>query len=404
MNRKNETFRFVEYSYRDIPQAVWEAWMDCARAWHAEPFRAPTWVRDQPWMTSFIPSARLLVGMDVQDNYLGFWPYQLEAKRIRGFLPIRLCCPWGGDNQADPGVAGRQYFWALCPFDPPVGFATAFVHAFLGRTRWNMLQTGDMRNTHPLSLAWTDAIENMRLRVLRRKNDAAVIGPFHSFEDYLTSLSQDWRRRYRQLSRQVESGKICVEQWTVFPGDALERVIQRIGAIYRDSWKAGSEEIAVNLALPGTLDLFSARIASFARENGLHVIFITVNGDDAAFHAAVSHGDISCALQTAYREKYSSHRVGLLAQMEYFRYSIEQGIRERNLLEFKDYKKHFGAAESPSTIYTVFNRDAFGCLAWHTRELPGHLRAIRQRLRKVALKKRLTDSVISSTSVNDKDG
>lgn len=382
MNRDNEAFRFVEFSYLDIPPAVWGAWMDCARAWHAEPFRAPTWVRDQPWMASSTPYARLLVGMDERGNYLGFWPYQLETKRIRGLLPIRLCCPWGGDNQADPGVGGRQYFWALCPPDPPLGFAAAFVAAFLARTSWNMLQTGDVRQNQPLALAWEDALQHRRLRVLRKQHNAAIIKHWDSFEDYLASLSQDWRRHYRRVSRQVASGKVRVEQWTVFPGSALDQVNERIGAIYRDSWKADSSEMAVNLTVAATLANFSARIAAFAKEEGLHVVFITVDGADAAFHVGVSHGDMSCALQTAYREQYSTHGVGFLAQMEYFRYTIEQGMRERNLLGFTDYKRHFGAEVSASTLYTVFSRDTIGGLAWHTRDLSGHLKTIWQQIGK----------------------
>jgi hypothetical protein len=333
-------------------------------------------------MTSFIPSARLLVGMDVQDNYLGFWPYQLEAKRIRGFLPIRLCCPWGGDNQADPGVAGRQYFWALCSPNPSPGFAAAFVAAFMERTHWHMLQTGNVNNHHPLALAWEEELKRKRLRVFRKDINLAIIGPWDSFENYLSSLSHDWRRRYRRLNRQVTDGTIGVEQLTTFPGEALDRVIERIDAIYRDSWKVGSDESAVNLTIADTLSNFSDRIAAFAREGGLHVVFITVDGHDAAFHVGVSHGDMSCALQTAYREQYASHKVGFLTQMEYFRYTIEQGTRERNLLDFLDYKKHFGAEVSPSTLYTIFSRDAIGSIAWHTRNLSVHTKTIRQKLRK----------------------
>ena len=283
MNGADEIFWFIEFLYSDIPQTVWEAWMDCARAWHAEPFRAPTWVRDQPWMASSIPYARLLVGMDERDNYLGFWPYQLETKRIRGFLPIRLCCPWGGDNQGDPGVDGNQNFWTLCSPNPPPGFAPAFVAAFLTRTRWNILQTGDVRNNHPFALAWEEALQHNKLRVLKKQHDTAIIGTWDSFEDYLASLSKKFRYQYRKLQKHIDSGKIHVEQQSSFTGDDLDRTISRIKAIYLNSWKVGSEEAAVNLALTDTLTNFSARIAAFAREGGLHTIFITVDGDDAAF-------------------------------------------------------------------------------------------------------------------------
>jgi hypothetical protein len=57
-------------------------------------------------------------------------------------------------------------------------------------------------------------------------------------------------------------------------------------------------------------------------------------------------------------------------------------MRERNLLGFTDYKRHFGAEVSPSTLYTVFSRDAIGSLAWHTRELSVHFKTIRQQIRK----------------------
>jgi len=382
MDKGKEIFHFTEFSYNEIPETVWKAWMDCASAWHAEPFRAPTWVRDQPWMTSSIPYARLLVGMDERDNYLGFWPYQMETKRIKGFLPIHLCCPWGGDNQADPGVGGRQYFWTLCTPDPPPGFAAAFVETFMERTHWNMLQTGDVRKNHPFSLAWEDELKRKRLRVLRKQHDAAIIGPWDSFKNYLASLSQNWRKHYRRVYRQVANGKVSVEQWAAFPDDALARVVKRIYLIYRDSWKVDSEEVVVNLSVPSTLANFSARIAAFAREDGLHVVFIKVDGDDAAFHVGVSHGDMSCALQTAYREKYASHGVGFIAQMEYFRYTIEQGMHERNLLGFIDYKKNFGAEVSQSKLYTVFSRDTIGSLAWYTQGLSDNIKKISQQLRK----------------------
>jgi len=74
--------------------------------------------------------------------------------------------------------------------------------------------------------------------------------------------------------------------------------------------------VAVNLPLANTFANISARISAFARQGGLHIVFITVDGEDAAFELCVIHGNKCCDLTTAYCKKYVSCGVESLEQME----------------------------------------------------------------------------------------
>jgi len=62
--------------------------------------------------------------------------------------------------------------------------------------------------------------------------------------------------------------------------------------------------VAVNLPLANTFANISARISAFARQGGLHIVFITVDGNKC------------CDLTTAYCKKYVSCGVESLEQME----------------------------------------------------------------------------------------
>ena len=88
---------------------------------------------------------------------------------------------------------------------------------------------------------------------------------------------------------------------------------------------------------------------------GLHIIFISVDGEDAAFDLCVIQGNKCSDPTTAYCKKYVSCGVESLEQMEINRYMIGEGICEINLLGNADYKKHFGAKGLQSASYTVFS-------------------------------------------------
>jgi hypothetical protein len=347
-----------DYAYGDIPSEIWESWETRNAEWHSYPFESVPWLRAAADGRSPGIAMRLLVASAPRLGPVAFWPYALQRFRTGRVLPLTLCRPWTEDEReaaslvVSPALEREAY--------------GRVAGAFLERLpRWDKMLTGLVRDPSPLLDGLIDAFGPSGTSIERTNHGFAEIRGWTSFQEFLGSLSRDWRRKYNRITkRNQESGSLRIEHLdgprTLELRESIER---RILDIYRESWKTRSADPHANLTDPGASAHFSKLLDAFARRGCLHVIFVSVDGDDAAFYVGVHFERVYCSLQTAYKEKYAGLSVGFLTQIEDFRYTIERGFLTNSLMANQDYKKHFTDTVESFSSLVVFNRSAVGAAA-----------------------------------------
>jgi GNAT acetyltransferase-like protein len=339
---------FRDYEYRAIPGDVWEAWDRSGPEWQRYPFESTAWLRAVAGLLPVDASPRLLVARGPDDSIVAFWPYALQRFRSGGVLPVILCRPW------DANVRTAGWITVSPALDGDA--CGAILDGFEARVDpWDKMLTGLVPDPSPLLDAVVDRARRTRRPLEREVHTFAEIKGWESFDGFLDSLSHDWRRKYRRLTSKMSESGVGVQQ---FDGERAQRAVndikQRALAIYRESWKTRSGDRAANLMCAETSRHFCALLDGFARRGGLHAIFVTVEGDDAAFYVGLRSGDVYCSLQTAYKECYASRSVGFLAQLADFRYTVEQGLATNNLLANQDYKGHFTKSAVAFSSFVLF--------------------------------------------------
>jgi len=199
------------------------------------------------------------------------------------------------------------------------------------------------------------------------------------------SLSKKWRQQYNRLTKRYQqAGTLRLEY---LDGDKtlgqLESIKQRVRDVYRESWKASSTKRHSSLMLPETYAHFSALLDAFARKQWLHVIFVSIDGEDAGFCVGLRCGNVSCSLQTAYKEKFATLSVGFLTLLEDFRYAIERGFLTNNLMGHHPYLRHFTDKHERFSLLFAFNRNVGGIISLFISNARPALRRLALRLRSI---------------------
>jgi len=355
---------FSSYKLPDIPQEIWTAWERCGPGWMSYPLQSSKWARVLADNAGPGDEMFLLAGRD-DARYLGFWPYRLETARSGKLLPVMLCRPW--DHEGD--------LWARVAPEADPDFVTRFIEAFHhGLPTWHKMQTGLIPEATSFESKFEGYLAANALNYVVETRRHAEIRDWQSFDEFLASVSPKWRSQYRRLTRKdVQTGRIRIQHLTEFSEATLDSTRRRIMDIYKESWKTASRDPDHNLLVPRVYGMFRALTDAFARDGGLHVVIASVGGDDAAFCVGLSQHDTYCSLQTAFKSKYRTASVGFLAQMAQFCHTIERGYRTNDLLANQPYKAVFTDRRAVFSVYTVFNANRMGALAYHVASLKRRL-------------------------------
>lgn len=346
-----------DYDYHDIPDAVWDAWEVCNAQWHSYPWESVTWLRAAAEGLSPEISKRLLVAGDARSGPIAFWPYRVQRIRSGGMLPLMLCRPWDENPWATTSIV----------VSPTLGVEDCrriLDEFFQKLPKWHKMMIAMLRMPSPLLDAMLGAFEHVGIRVKRTNHTCLEIRDWNSVDEFMGSLSKKWRQQYNRLSKQYQQADTL--RLEHLDGDAtlgeLESIKRRILGIYKESWKATSTKRHSSLMLPESYAHFSRLIEAFAKKQWLHVIFVSINGEDAGFCVGLRCENVFCSLQTAYKEKYAKLSIGFLTLMEDFRYVIERGGLTNNLMGHHPYLKHFTDTHERFSFLLAFNRDAGGTI------------------------------------------
>ena len=367
-------FNFADYDFGRIPGDVKAAWEECNVRWNNYPFESMPWLDVLGRCNSQKTALRVMVATHPHLGYVCFWPYAMQPLRSGGVLPIRLCRPWSEDARV--GVS------AVVSPELDETDCLSIVKGYFDRLpSWSKMIVGLTPSPSPLADALIATARSRGLRFEQESISFAEIRGYASFDAFIGSRSRDWRRKYKRIIQKAgENGIVRIEH---LDGDLtlrdLEIIKRRVRDIYVETWKYRSPDPYANLAREDTFGYFSKFIETFAMRRSLHVVFVTLGSDDAAFYIGVHFGDKYCSVQTAYKEKYASASVGFLAQMENFRYTIEHGYSSNNLLGNQGYKRHFTSTEVRFVTFIIFNRNIRGAAAHVISQVRSHFENVRRR-------------------------
>jgi hypothetical protein len=352
------SFHFADYDLDEIPSDVMEAWESCNVRWKNYLFESMPWFELLGRCNSKSATVRLMVVTNSQIGYVCFWPYAMQHFRTGGVMPITLCRSWSEDTRV--GVSA-----VVSPELDETACVRIVGGCFDRLPVWNKMVIGLTRSPSPLLDALVGSLQARGLPFEQEIQAFSEIGGHATFNAFIRSLSRDWRRKYKRIvEKSIETGIIRIEHLDGSQTlQKLETIKRRVMDIYIETWKRQSVDRYANLARQEVFGPFSLFIETFAKRESLHVIFIKVHGDDAAFYLGAHFANQYCSVQTAYKEKYSSLSVGFLAQMENFRYTIERGFSTNNLLGNQSYKKHFTSKEVEFRNFVVHNKNIKGAAA-----------------------------------------
>ncbi|MEH6552408.1 MAG: GNAT family N-acetyltransferase [Pseudomonadales bacterium] len=355
-------FSYTHYKYQNIPESIWEKWGACSKEWEQIPFQSSDWCRSIG--DSSNNNYMLLMIIVANEQEVGFLPYRREKIQSGGILPLNYCSPW----------ADWLPSWLIVVPGEKQGFYDRLIAGVYQQLpRWDKLKTGLISSDMSIDRRHNGLFQSKNIPYSTESVEMAKIDGFASFDDFLNHQSKKWRAQYRRTVRaQFERGNAKVEHLTEFDDENLELLKERIMAIYRKSWKANDNSPLYNLTHEKPYKEFSNLFDSYAKGKGLHIMFITIDDDDAAFYLGVHSNGIYCSLQTAYKEKYKKLSIGYLAQMEDFRYTIEQKFKTNNLLANQEYKTHLTNNVETYTQFICFNNTFFGKLAYYLGKLKLH--------------------------------
>jgi hypothetical protein len=342
------------YKYRDIPDAVWDEWQNCCEQWNAYPFQSADWLRSVIEIAPAKSGAALMVARD-ETGCIAFLPYRISHGLSGRVLPITFCRPWSSFMPtwilAAPGRSKCDY--------------QNLVDGFHSRiSKWHKMITGYVCNADGINQALSDFFAKEHLRNLATESGMNELRDVPTFDEFLRSLSKHWRRNYRSTKRKmIDSGRAVLTHYEDFEKHNLETIKQRIMGIYRETWKASSDDKVWNLTFPEAYEIFSCMLDHYESHDGLHVALLTVDGEDAAFFVGVHRSEIYCSVQMGYKPQFKDNSVGFLILMESFRYSIEKGFTINNLLGTQSNQVHFPVQVQEYTDYVVYNNNLLGMLA-----------------------------------------
>ena len=296
-----DPIEFKTYAYHDIDAGLWRAWQQKSEKWGYYPFQSALWARsgvaDYNHKTDLF-----LLAAEREGKYLGFFPYKICWRLKGGCVPIKYCLPW---NDVMP------VGFVIAPHQTTDFYAALFKGFFCALPRWHILISGLSQTDSPVANHLQRHFQATRIAYSTTEYIAAEIRGFDCYDDYLSSLSTKWRRNYRKAKRRLlDSGAAQLVHLTTFSAADLADTKARIMGIYRESWKITSTDDSANLMKAKAYSLFSNLVNEYAAIGGLHIMILTLNGEDAAFAVGFHQGGFYCSFQIAYKEKFRKDSVG----------------------------------------------------------------------------------------------
>jgi hypothetical protein len=352
MQPPHKSSKYVSYPYKEISSEIWEQWHQCSESWQVALFSSAVWNRaigDASENSHY--NMYLMVAM-LDERYVGFLPFRFEHVKSGRILPIRYCSPWS------------EWIPAWISVDPTLDRECReklISDIYLQLPNWDKCKTGLILDNEPEYAAHEHFFQDSGIHRDKELVEMAEIKGFSTFEEFLQQQSSKWRAAYRKRSRQqFDSGNASLSHYTEFTEAQLFAAKERIMGIYTESWKRSNDSPTYNLLNAKPYREFSNLLDNYAVNDGLHIMFLTIQNDDAAFYVGVHSEGNYCSLQTAYKDKYRNQSIGYLAQMENFRYTIEHEFRSNNLLANQEYKTHFTDKVETYIFSICYNISAFG--------------------------------------------
>ena len=346
---------FEHFQFKQIDNELWLNWQKCSLNWRTLPLQSPNWLKPVAEASEGSLDNLFLLVAKKNKEYLGFFPYRIEQRLLGEIIPLIYCLPWY-DNLPS---------WITLTSDKEAGHQLLIEGFYKNLPKWHKLISGLVEHRNDTNNLEINFFLENKLFFTSISEEMAEIRNIETFDEFLQNQSKQWRKRYQKISKKLLASKQAnLQHYTDLNHDELELLTQRVMSIYRESWKVNDKQsLDFNLTNPQSYRSFYALIKSYAECNGLHIMIISVNNEDAAFYVGVYQDGLYCSLQTAYKEKFANLSVGYLIQMENFRFTIENNFERNNLLANQSYKSNLTNQIEHYSRYTVYSRSILGLMA-----------------------------------------
>ncbi len=343
---------FTTYRFEDLNEDTWASWSTSCETWSGYPFNTPAWIRAAVSEQPSSDETRYLQVVRDGEEIVGFFPYRIRI-RSKFRLPLfRYCDHW-------TEIPPHQWF-LLIPGKSSNYYLELIRGLYANLPSWDKCVTGNIQPSDAIEQAYETFLDSQGLTWVSTTLNQAEIRGVANFEDYFAKLSSKKRQQYRKISRElIDTGRCRVVHLHEFDQQALADIKARIVEIYRQSWKQNSTVEWNSILYEQGYRSFSRLLDAFAAINGLHIMVLQLDGDDAAFYVGLHQANTYASFQTAYKETYKKLGIGLFTQIENFRYTIENGYLVNNTLAYQRYKTDIATNHVASKSYAI-NADTPG--------------------------------------------
>lgn len=343
---------FKTYRYEDIDKEVWDAWEASCKKWRVYPFNSPAWARASIKGAGTSRELFLLVAID-DKQIVGFLPYRYHTRRFLKVPLIKYCRPWSDMSPSQ---------WFLLIPGKSITYYRELIHGLCRQLpSWDRCVAARIQHSRDIETAFEQYLQSSSYDVTYNIEDQAEIKGFDNFDSFLSGLPSKKRQQYRKSVRElVDTGKCQILHYHVFDDTLLVSIKERVMSIYRESWKTESTEELNSLLYEKGYHYFSSLVDEYAEIDGLHVMILKLDEDDAAFYVGVHQYNKYVLLQTAFKDKYKRLSVGQLIQLENFRYTIENNYITNNTLAAQKYKRRIIKDIVTQNMYVINNKTIVG--------------------------------------------
>jgi len=354
--------------YSDITEETWDCWHRACTKWQVLPALSSRTLRCAANKDN--EKKLFLATVSIKGQLVAFYPFKREVALSGKVIPIIYCLPWHLWMPAGPTIDPQ------CTMAEKVAIWSSL---FKNLPPWHKMNSGLVPIQADVGLE--QFLKTQQYNFLTNASGMAEISGFETFDDFLAQQSKQWQRHYRKAQRQLARGhQYRFEHIKTMDKQALGDAIKRVMSIYSQSWKAQDRDPVNNLHMPEAFRHFQAILERFNDIDGVHVLFLVIDGKDAAFCLGIHENMQYCSLHTAYSENFKHHSAGYLTLMESFKYTIEQRYSTNNLLAIHAYKTHLTKSVSRYQTYVITNKGFVGGVLKFAKKLAANLAYIQAML------------------------
>jgi CelD/BcsL family acetyltransferase involved in cellulose biosynthesis len=308
------------YTHFDTLRCLLPAWEELlSESPNVSVFCTPEWLR--PWLRAFGAGLepRMICFFDTAQRLVALAPLTLGNVDAVGGLKLRILRLMGDGSGDSDGL------------DLPVrsGYEEAFVRGLLDWLEahaqlWDICELNTLPTNSPAGNHLQECLKRRNWSTFHSHRPRSVVPLPHSWESYLSQLSNEDRHNLVRYQRRLER-RYRVRLYKCTEETQLSAGLEALFRLHQDRWKARGE--------PGTF-CSEVRRRFYGEMSGLLLArerlefwFLDLDGETVAAQFALRYGDTVFQLQEGFDPKHRSDRIGFLLRGHVLKQLVAEGVR-----------------------------------------------------------------------------